>query len=301
MQENIFINEKDESKSAVGTSINTIRGRAGLLIVFAALLLLSGCGYYVTVESGETLFSISKKYDLTINDLLEANPSIKDPTKIYVGEKIRIPRDKSLHVAKEERGQPTPAPQKTESVATSSKQSKTEKSETKTKKDKDKDKQKNKDKESSKDKAKTSTTSVANANTSAAKESSTQGSQVRFVWPLTGTIIRYYGKGADGRINDGIDIASSVGQKVVAAADGEVIISDDRLKGYGNMVVIQHAGKYVTLYAHNRVNLVQKGDTVKQGQVIAEVGDTGRANMPHLHFEVRRETTSLDPLTILPK
>ncbi|MCZ7585615.1 MAG: M23 family metallopeptidase [Deltaproteobacteria bacterium] len=92
-----------------------------------------------------------------------------------------------------------------------------------------------------------------------------------------------------------------MGHKVVAAADGEVVVSDDRLKGYGNMIVVKHADSYLTIYAHNRLNVVAKGDKVRRGQVIAEVGDTGRADTPHLHFEVRKNIKTIDPLTVLPK
>ena len=125
--------------------------------------------------------------------------------------------------------------------------------------------------------------------------------RIPFIWPIKGQIIREFGKGSDGRNNEGIDIGAPVGEKIVAAADGTVIVSDDRLKGYGNMVVIRHSDILVTIYAHNRVNLVAKGDKVKQGQVIAEVGDSGRADTPLLHFEIRQRATPLDPLRNLPE
>ncbi|MCZ7585614.1 MAG: LysM peptidoglycan-binding domain-containing protein [Deltaproteobacteria bacterium] len=62
----------------------------------AILSVVSGCGYYVTVERGDTLYSIAGDYDLTVNDMIEANPDVKNPDRIYVGQKLRIPREKSL-------------------------------------------------------------------------------------------------------------------------------------------------------------------------------------------------------------
>jgi len=82
---------------------------------------------------------------------------------------------------------------------------------------------------------------------------------------------------------------------VLAVADGEVIYSGDGLTGYGNLILVRHSGDIVSAYAHNRQNLVQKGDKVTQGQTIAQVGETGRASGPHLHFEVREGVTPTDP------
>jgi murein DD-endopeptidase MepM/ murein hydrolase activator NlpD len=79
-----------------------------------------------------------------------------------------------------------------------------------------------------------------------------------------------------------------------------VIHSGNTLAGYGNTVIIKHVGKFSTVYAHNRRNLVREGDFVERGQVIAEVGDTGRTTAPHLHFEIRRNGSPNNPLHYLP-
>ncbi len=101
-------------------------------------------------------------------------------------------------------------------------------------------------------------------------------------------------------MHDGIDISASEGTAIHAAANGEVVYADQRLSGYGRMVIIRHANNMFTAYAHNQRNLVKKGQRVKQGAVIARVGHSGRATGPHLHFEVRRGTTAVDPLAYLP-
>lgn len=66
-----------------------------------------------------------------------------------------------------------------------------------------------------------------------------------------------------------------------------MIYSDNGWRGYGNLVVLRHAGGYVTVYAHNRRNLVDEGEVVRQGAAIAEVGSTGHSTGPHCHFEIR--------------
>ena len=78
-----------------------------------------------------------------------------------------------------------------------------------------------------------------------------------------------------------------------------VIYSGNDLGGYGNLTVISHKGGLFSIYAHARKNYTKKGDKVFRGQVIAEVGETGRTTGPHLHFEVRYDSKALDPLKFL--
>ncbi|MCL1820594.1 MAG: peptidoglycan DD-metalloendopeptidase family protein [Oscillospiraceae bacterium] len=96
----------------------------------------------------------------------------------------------------------------------------------------------------------------------------------------------------------GIDLASPSGTRVLAANDGTVIMSEWN-GGYGNCIAIDHGGKVVTLYAHNSKNLVKKGDTVKKGQRIANIGSTGTSTGPHLHFEYIVDGTQKNPREVL--
>jgi murein DD-endopeptidase MepM/ murein hydrolase activator NlpD len=96
----------------------------------------------------------------------------------------------------------------------------------------------------------------------------------------------------------GVDFAGREGAAVVAVASGVVIWSGQRY-GYGELVEINHGNGYVTRYAHNVDNLVAVGDTVKRGQVIARMGDTGRATGPNLHFEVLLNDRAVDPLSYI--
>ncbi len=125
------------------------------------------------------------------------------------------------------------------------------------------------------------------------------GGTVHLIWPVHGPVTSGFGR-RHGRPHDGIDIGAPENTPVRAAAAGEVVYASHRLTGYGNLIIIRHTRDMFTAYAHNRVNLVRPGQHVKQGQIIARVGHTGRASGPHLHFEVRRGPTPVNPLYYLP-
>jgi murein DD-endopeptidase MepM/ murein hydrolase activator NlpD len=195
-----------------------------------------GWGVHV-VRRGETLWRISQAYGTTVDAIARAN-QIGDATKIWPGQRLRIPLDG--------RG----APQRSAAAWTSS-------------------------------------------------DPRGKSGKIRFEWPVQGRMSSRYGF-RDGAHHDGIDIRTPRGTAFRAAEAGRVIHSDDSLRGYGNMIIIKHSGVFTTVYAHNRVNHVKVGDFVERGQVIGEVGSTGRAQAPHLHFEIRRNGDPKDPLEFLP-
>jgi murein DD-endopeptidase MepM/ murein hydrolase activator NlpD len=121
-------------------------------------------------------------------------------------------------------------------------------------------------------------------------------------WPLT-TIHVLIGSpfGARwGKPHEGIDLPAPVGTPVFAAADGRVVYAGGAIRGYGNLIVLKHAGDLLTAYAHNSVLLVSQGQTVRAGDRIALVGQSGHATGPHLHFEVRSGQIPRDPMSYLP-
>jgi murein DD-endopeptidase MepM/ murein hydrolase activator NlpD len=118
-------------------------------------------------------------------------------------------------------------------------------------------------------------------------------------WPLRNGIVTSGFGPRWGGFHDGIDIAAPVGAPVRAAADGEVVYSST-LPGYGNVIILRHGRGYATVYAHNRRHLVKDGEKVVRGQLIAEVGRTGRTTGPNLHFEVRKDNVARNPLYFLP-
>jgi murein DD-endopeptidase MepM/ murein hydrolase activator NlpD len=120
-----------------------------------------------------------------------------------------------------------------------------------------------------------------------------------FLWPVDGTINSRFGRRGT-TVHDGIDIAAPEGTPIRAIEAGEVVYSD-QLRGYGNLVIVRHAGGFASVYAHNQANLVREGQWVSRGEVIAKVGATGRVTGPHLHFEIRKSNIAQDPLLYLPR
>jgi murein DD-endopeptidase MepM/ murein hydrolase activator NlpD len=120
-----------------------------------------------------------------------------------------------------------------------------------------------------------------------------------FLWPVNGMINSGFGRRGS-TFHDGVDIAAPEGTPIRAIAVGDVIYSD-RLRGYGNIIIIRHEEGIVSVYAHNEVNLVRQGETVSRGDIIARVGSTGRVTGPHLHFEIRKNNAAQDPLQYLPQ
>ncbi len=118
-------------------------------------------------------------------------------------------------------------------------------------------------------------------------------------WPLKGKVISGFGAKPDGLKNEGINIAVPEGTSVRAADGGVVAYAGNELKGYGNLVLIRHPGGYVTAYAHAKELFVKRGDKVARGDVIAKAGQTGAVTSPQLHFEVRKGATALDPMKFI--
>lgn len=120
-----------------------------------------------------------------------------------------------------------------------------------------------------------------------------------FRWPVAGGVVSS-GFGPRGATHhDGIDISVPEGTPVCAARGGRVLYSD-LLRGYGNLVILEHADGYATVYAHNRDNRVVAGARVEQGDPIGVVGRTGKTSGPNLHFEIRKDNVARNPLYYLP-
>ena len=108
--------------------------------------------------------------------------------------------------------------------------------------------------------------------------------------PTSGNIIAHYSNS-----NKGVDIAGTSGQAVVSAADGKVVYAGNGLRGYGNLVIVQHNSTYLTAYGHNQALLVKEGEVVKRGQTIARMGNTDTDRVK-LHFDVRQDGKPVNPV-----
>lgn len=117
----------------------------------------------------------------------------------------------------------------------------------------------------------------------------------RFLWPVKGKLISGFGPKPDGLHNDGLNIAAPKGTAVVAADNGVVAYAGNELRGFGNLLLLKHSDGWITAYAHLDKIEVERGATVKRGQVIARVGQTGGVSSPQLHFELRKGSQAVDP------
>jgi septal ring factor EnvC (AmiA/AmiB activator) len=115
-----------------------------------------------------------------------------------------------------------------------------------------------------------------------------------FAWPLRGEIVARFGAQASGGRLDGIEIAGRAGARVAAAADGVVVYAGDDLPAYGTLVLVRHAGDYVTAYGYGRRALVEEGQRARAGQALIELGSRAR-----LLFQVRRGREPVDPVPLL--
>ncbi|MGE3297627.1 MAG: peptidoglycan DD-metalloendopeptidase family protein [Porticoccaceae bacterium] len=125
---------------------------------------------------------------------------------------------------------------------------------------------------------------------------STSASGWSWQWPATGDVTRQYD--SNGKFK-GVNIQSRPGTPIQAAAPGEVVYAGDGLRGYGQLIIVQHSDVYLSAYAYNRIMAVREGDKVAAGQRLGEVGGDA-ANPGRLYFEIRKQGEPIDPTRLLP-
>lgn len=218
-------------------------------------------GDFYTVKSGDSLMSISRKSGVSYSNLIRIN-HLQKPYGIYTGQRIYLKSNSSSESLADR------IPQKVVPVAGGNTQATANPTAV--------------------------PASVATAPTKVVSGKSRAVSGVSWMWPARGTVIRNFSS-----TNKGIDIAGSRGQNVNAAASGQVVYSGNALRGYGNLIIINHDNEYLSAYAHNDMLLVKEGQRVKKGQVIAKMGSTD-ASRVMLHFEIRYRGNSVNPRKYLP-
>lgn len=235
------------------------------------------------VQAGDSLSSIAQKHNVSLDALKQAN-GLSDGV-IRVGQSLVMPAagaGPAVVAAKET--QPTPAPVKQEQVQTAALSPNASQEANSNTKPYTPPQSSNKVIEDAQQDA-----SIA--------PSSTGISQLR--WPVRGKILSSFGQREGSAVNDGVDIMVPEGTSVKAAENGVVIYAGDGLKEFGNTVLIRHDNGLVTVYGHNSSLNVQRGQKVRRGDEIARSGMTGNAKMPKLHFEVRQNSTPVNPTKFL--
>ena len=237
----------------------------------------------VVVASGDTLYSLSRKYSVPVNDLAVIN-KLNPPFNLKVGQKIRVPN--LARVAVESTGKTTVK------VVEKSKKSSVEPKSVQQKANARKSEAKVVTKPSEKKISSDPSKKLPKIN---ARSSS------KFSWPVRGKILSNYGAKTNGLFNDGINIGATRGAVVGAAENGVVAYAGNEVKGMGNLIIIQHDGGWMTVYAHMDSMVVRRGARVSVGQKIGTVGKTGKVDSPQLHFEIRKGTKAYNPTNYLKK
>jgi murein DD-endopeptidase MepM/ murein hydrolase activator NlpD len=243
----------------------------------------------VTVASGDNLYTLSRRYGASVGEIQSAN-NLTD-TRLHVGQRLVIPgagytkpRSAERVAARDPSPAPKPEAPAVRSVKTTSIPAPGSEQPAKAKPQPAV--------AASEEVVGGQNPQVASVDRLPAPEPMSGNS---FRWPVQGRIISAFGTKPDGGHNDGINVAVPAGTSVKAAENGVVAYAGNELKGYGNLVLIRHSNNWVSAYAHNDEILVQRGDQVRRGQVIAKAGNTGQVSQPQVHFELRKGSRPVDP------
>ena len=249
----------------------------------------------VTVGAGDTLYSISRRYSVPVNDLAVMN-DLSVPFRLTVGQKLRVPNLQQAAAVADKKV----ASAKTEQKPVAGKSDKTTKpvnntsNKTVAKQDTSKA-QTTPAKTATAPKQKISSDPKQKLPTIAARSSS------KFTWPVRGKILSGFGTKPNGLVNDGINISAARGTTVKAAENGVVAYAGNEVKGMGNLIILQHSGGWMTVYAHLDSMSLRRGAKVSVGQKIGTVGASGKVDQPQLHFEIRKGTKAYNPSQYLKK
>lgn len=229
-------------------------------------------GRYHPVRDGETGIAIARAYGVDWSRIISAN-ELEDPYILRAGQRLKIPetgpetleeRAARFHIDIDDiLTGGTPAAREGEKPARPS----------------------------------VSTTRTLPATTPVAMPSRLVG---QFRWPVTGTVLKRFGPGKSGERNDGIKIGVPLDTPILAAADGVVAYVGSDVPALGGLVILSHGDGLTTVYGHAGQLLVKRGQSVKRGQTVALSGNSGFADRPQVHFEMRKGRSAIDPVPKLP-
>ena len=278
----------------------------------------------IVVNRGDTLYSISRQYQIPVNDLAVMN-KLSSPFTLSVGQKLKVPKLDNVEVRsaneiKKIKSDVAVKETKTTKVAKTDKKITPAKPVADKKAEVKKDTAKKAQTKPEKNAKKASNTNktaapvvaekTPNKTVQKTKISSNPKQQLpkiaarsssKFSWPIRGKILSQYGSKSKGLFNDGINIAASQGAAVKAAENGVVAYAGNEVKGMGNLIIIQHSDGWMTVYAHLDSMSVRRGSKVSVGGVIGKIGKTGKVDKPQLHFEIRKGTKAYNPMSYLKK
>lgn len=266
----------------------------------------------ITVAAGDTLYSLSRKYSVPVNDLAVMN-NISAPFALSVGQKLKVPDLASAPVrtaaaapvakttpaatsAQSKYGTPPATPKTSAPVKVATPAFATTKAVASTA---PKGGAKNATQNATKTQPVKHAQQKISSDPNKKLPSIAARSSSKFSWPVRGKILSHYGAKSGGLFNDGINIGASRGTAVKAAENGVVAYAGNEVKGMGNLVIIQHSGGWMTVYAHMDSMSVRRGARVSVGQKIGTVGATGKVDQPQLHFEIRKGTKAYNPSSYL--
>ncbi|ODT76118.1 MAG: hypothetical protein ABS76_32220 [Pelagibacterium sp. SCN 64-44] len=233
-----------------------------------------------TIASGESLYTIARRYEVTTQALVSAN-NLASPDKIVVGQKIIIPGRTDLLANKppvqvasiSSTPAPAPAQQTLPATPTAAQPVATP----------------------------VATTPAPQAQPAPQQQASIPAAEPvmsgndKFRWPASGRVLVDFASSK----GTGINIEVPEGSAVKAAENGTVIYVGSGVEGYGNLILIRHPNGYVSAYAHLKSMSVAKGAVVNRGDAIGAAGMTGSVTKPQLHFELRKGATPVDPIPLL--
>lgn len=237
-----------------------------------------------TIVANDTLDGIARQYNVSLFSLARLN-RLRPPYTIYQGKKLRIPS--SQHEEKT-----LAAPAKTPKPEKPSKRMKIQKNQN-IAMIKPPRRRQGILRSTTEKKARAKSTSQTT------QKNETQTARTpdeQWLWPLRGKVISPFGHKTQGFRNDGINIRAKIGSAVRAARRGTVVYAGDKLSGFGWILILRHDNGFMTAYAHNQTLLVERGDKVERGQVIARSGVSGGVQNGQLHFELRKNGKPVDPL-----
>lgn len=241
----------------------------------------------IKVASGDTLYSLSRKYSVPVNDLAVIN-NLKAPFYLSVGQKLRVPDLEKVPVEQEVKKVDVVANEKAQKPSVE-------------KEIKPVEKQVAKQAESVVTEQKKVLKEEKKISSDPSKKlpKIVKRSSSKFSWPVRGKVLSDYGAKSNGLFNDGINISAARGTAVKAAENGVVAYAGNEIKGMGNLVIVQHSDGWMTVYAHMDSMNVRRGVRVKVGDKIGAVGQTGKVDSPQLHFEIRKGTKAYNPTSYL--